>query len=316
MDIEIVVSIICNTYNHEKHIRCALEGFVMQKTDFAFEVLIHDDASTDNTATIIKEYEHKYPNLIKPIYQKENQYSRGVSISRVFQYPRAKGKYIALCEGDDYWTDPYKLQKQVNALEAHPEIDICAHAANTVRDEKIVGIVAPVKESSVLSIEQVIQGGGGYVTTASLMYRQDMLDAEYAFHHILSLDYVTQIRGSLRGGMLYLSDCMSVYRLAVDGSWTVRMQKRSDMYAKHMERVNEMLRVLDEETNYRYAKTIQKKIALNEVGLLMTMRKYREVLTRRHWRGFQALSLKNKIKVCVYAVCPQMADFRHKQALN
>jgi len=97
----------------------------MQKTDFAFEILIHDDASTDGTADIIREYEKKYPDLIKPIYQVENQYSKGGGISIRFNFPRAEGKYIALCEGDDYWIDPFKLQKQVDFLEANPEYGLC-----------------------------------------------------------------------------------------------------------------------------------------------------------------------------------------------
>ena len=118
---EPLVSILCLTYNHEPFICECLEGFLMQKTNFPFEILIHDDASTDKTANIIHEYEAKYPDIIKPIYQTENQYSKRVAITANFQLPRAKGKYIALCEGDDYWTDPYKLQKQVDFLEANPE---------------------------------------------------------------------------------------------------------------------------------------------------------------------------------------------------
>lgn len=120
-NVEPLVSIDCITYNHEAFISEAIESFLMQKTDFTFEILIHDDASTDQTATIIRDYEKKYPDIIKPIYQKENQYSQDVEISRQFQFPRAMGKYIAFCEGDDYWTDPYKLQKQVDFLEAHPD---------------------------------------------------------------------------------------------------------------------------------------------------------------------------------------------------
>ena len=111
------VSICCITYNHEKYISECLDGFIKQKTDFTFEVLIHDDASTDKTATIIREYEAKHPDIIKPIYQTENQFSKGVSVSNVYNFPRVKGKYIAMCEGDDYWTDPLKLQKQVDYLE-------------------------------------------------------------------------------------------------------------------------------------------------------------------------------------------------------
>lgn len=116
-----MVSVCCQSYNQEPYIRQCLEGFIIQKTNFLFEVLIHDDASTDKTADIIREYEAKYPDIIKPIYQIENKYSKGISIFREFQYPKAKGKYIAICEGDDYWIDPLKLQNQVDFLEANSD---------------------------------------------------------------------------------------------------------------------------------------------------------------------------------------------------
>jgi len=119
-----LVSICCLTYNHEKYIRVCLEGFLMQQANFDFEVLIHDDASTDKTADIIREFETKYPNIIKPIYQSENQYSKGVGVTRVYNFTRAQGKYIAMCEGDDYWTDPLKLQKQVDFLEANKDFGV------------------------------------------------------------------------------------------------------------------------------------------------------------------------------------------------
>jgi glycosyltransferase involved in cell wall biosynthesis len=122
-----LVSICCLTFNHEKYIRDAIEGFLMQKTSFPIEIIIHDDASTDNTASIIREYEEKYPDIVKPIYQKENQWSKGIKPSPNYVWPKAQGKYIALCEGDDYWTDSHKLQKQVNFLEAHPECVLCHH---------------------------------------------------------------------------------------------------------------------------------------------------------------------------------------------
>ncbi len=125
-----VVSICCITFNHEAYIREAIEGFILQKTNFPIEILIHDDASTDNTSTIIKEYELKFPELIKPIYQKENQYSQGVRPISKFNFERSKGKYIAVCEGDDYWTDPFKLQKQVDILEQNKNGNIVAVVTN------------------------------------------------------------------------------------------------------------------------------------------------------------------------------------------
>lgn len=122
---DIIVSICCITYNHEKFIRDAIEGFLMQKTTFNFEILINDDASTDNTQQIIREYETKYPELIFPIYHKENQWSKGVKPNQAFNFPRARGKYIAMCEGDDYWTDTMKLQKQVEFMDENLEYSFC-----------------------------------------------------------------------------------------------------------------------------------------------------------------------------------------------
>ena len=128
MDSKPLVCILTITYNHEPYIHDALEGFVMQKTDFPFVAIVHDDASTDGTAAIIREYAEKYPDIIKPILETENQYSKhDGSLGRIMQNAaRASGaKYIALCEGDDYWTDPLKLQKQVDFLETHPDYSMC-----------------------------------------------------------------------------------------------------------------------------------------------------------------------------------------------
>lgn len=130
-----LVSVNCLVYNHEPYLRDCFEGFVKQKTSFPIEILVHDDASTDHSADIIREYTAKYPDLFKPIYQTENQYSKGISISATYQFPRAKGKYIAMCEGDDYWTDPLKLQKQVEFLEEHEDFVVAFHNAKIINDD-------------------------------------------------------------------------------------------------------------------------------------------------------------------------------------
>jgi glycosyltransferase involved in cell wall biosynthesis len=120
----VIVSIRCATYNHEPYIRQTLDGFVMQKTNFRFEAIVHDDASTDGTAAIIREYAEKYPDIIKPIYETENQYSKhDGSLNRIME-SAMRGKYVALCEGDDYWVDPLKLQKQVDIMEKDGKIGL------------------------------------------------------------------------------------------------------------------------------------------------------------------------------------------------
>ena len=122
---DVLVSIRCTVYNHEPYLRQCLDGFVMQKTNFRFEAIIHDDVSTDNSANIIREYAAKYPDIIKPIFETENQYSKHDGSLMRIMTEACRGKYFAGCEGDDYWTDPLKLQKQVDYLESHPDCMLC-----------------------------------------------------------------------------------------------------------------------------------------------------------------------------------------------
>ena len=164
-------TICCITYNHEEYIRDAIESFLMQKTHFPFEIIIHDDASTDKTAEIIKEYEIKYPDIIKPIYQTENQYSKGKKAS-LFTFMAARGKYIAFCEGDDYWIDPLKLQKQTELMEKYPDCYISFHPAiirsfDETIENRMLGFYS--EKTTIFPAEKVILGGGGFMHTGSIM---------------------------------------------------------------------------------------------------------------------------------------------------
>ena len=247
------VSVICNTYNQEAYIAKTLDGFVNQKTSFLFEVLVHDDASTDSTPQIVRSYAEKYPDLIKPIYQIENQYSKKVRITAEIQMPRAKGDYIAFCEGDDYWIDCYKLQKQFDALEQHPEINICANAAYREIDGVIIEKAFPCKRNCMFSVEQVIINDGDFVATASLFFRKSMFDDDqYTFCRTKSLDYAWQIRGAMNNGMLFLGDVMSVYRVSATGSWTARTMHDLQGTVNMLDSVIQLLELVDLETDKAY----------------------------------------------------------------
>ncbi len=134
MNDNIEVSVICITYNQENYIEKTLSNIVSQKTNFRFEVIVHDDASTDGTADVVRSYAERYPDLIKPILQKENQHSKKVKITSSL-LPKAQGKYFAFCEGDDYWCDDYKLQKQYDAMEDNPECCICVHKTQNINED-------------------------------------------------------------------------------------------------------------------------------------------------------------------------------------
>ena len=308
----IAVSIICNAYNHELYIRDALESFVMQRTSFTFEVLVHDDASTDKTADIIREYEAKYPDIIKPIYQTENQYTKG-GVTR-FQEPRIKGKYVAFCEGDDYWTDPYKLQKQYDVMEAHPEVDICAHSAIKINAEnkQQIAVIAPRNKDCIISTEDVIYGEGGFVATNSLFYRAELYSKNYEFRKILRLDYTLQILGSLRGGMLYLSDYMSAYRYMVPGSWTSNYVKDEKKQEALFEKKQKMLDSLNRETAYKYGNIIKKRMLKNEAARLIEKNELKEVLKKKYREVLKDYSFIFRLKLLLKAYFPFLVTLKNK----
>lgn len=213
---DILVSISCATYNHESYIRQCLEGFVMQKTNFEFEILIHDDASTDGTTTIIREYVDKYPNLIKPIFQTENQYSKGVPISQTYNWPRARGKYIALCEGDDYWTDPYKLQKQVDFLEANPEYSMCYTNILRYNQKKDFFDDWILSDENVITIDDLMLYNR--VHTLTVLCRKDLLlrynqEISFLLPKLPMGDYPMWLWMSLQGPIYHFQEKMGVYRV-------------------------------------------------------------------------------------------------------
>lgn len=261
MEQNIVVSVVCNAFNHGKYIAQALESFVTQKTEFSFEVLVHDDASTDETAEIIRQYAEKYPEIVKPWYQTENQYSKHTPITRKFQYARAQGKYLAWCEGDDYWTDPLKLQKQVDALEKYPEADICAHRSVTVRDGVEGKAYPEIPKDCLLTADQVINGGGAFVSTNSLMFRRSLIDSRFDYTDRYNLDFVLQISGSLRGGMVFLKDVMAAYRVMSEGSWTQKNKNNTAWFAKHRQKLKGVLEQIDADTEYVHTVSLKKCIA-------------------------------------------------------
>ena len=164
----------------------------------------------------------------------------GVDIIQRYQFPRVKGKYFAFCEGDDYWNDPYKLQKQYDALEAHPEINICATAAYAINanTKKILYKIAPANCKTIIRTEDIILGGGGYIATASLMYRSSINNKIPKYRAYLKLDYTLQIQGSIPNGMIYLNETTVVYRLLSDNSWTKRQKNNIDRQINTITKIN------------------------------------------------------------------------------
>lgn len=216
-----LVSICCITYNHAPYIRQCLDGFVMQKTNFTFEVLVHDDASTDDTADIIREYEARYPGIIKPIYQTENQYSQGVNVNRTYNYPRAHGKYIALCEGDDYWIDPLKLQKQVDMLEANENVMMVYTGFQTVnmKGENVCfdNFEYYQRKSKTGDVFRLLLQSNFIMTLTTCYRRECLIDNPILDNCPKSLDYALFLTAAAMGDVVYLPESTACYRRVPTG---------------------------------------------------------------------------------------------------
>jgi glycosyltransferase involved in cell wall biosynthesis len=256
-----MVSILCLAYNHEKYIAQALDSFINQKTNFKYEVIINEDCSSDNTKKIIQQYEKRYPTIIKPIYQKENQYSKKVNIEVDYLIPNAKGKYFCFCEGDDYFIDNNKLQKQYDFLENNMDYNFCVHNAIKVNSQgEKIGEVRTVNCSSDLKCEDFISGGGSFVVTNSIFARKILLNDIPVFLKNFPLDYFWQIYLSSKGKTFCFSNEMSAYRFNTEGSWTNKMKKDLDKKIIHNKRVIKGLMEFDDYSNKEYHSLIIKHI--------------------------------------------------------
>lgn len=255
-----MVSINCLVYNHQPYLRECLEGFVCQETNFDFEVLIHDDASTDGSVAIIKEYVERYPHIFKPIYQKVNQYSRRVAFLRKIQRERARGKYFTFCEGDDYWIDKHKLQRQVDFLEAHPDYNLCFHDCK-VWDEENQCMMSSWQSlgnsREVLLSEFFSKKVDAY--TLSMMFRTEHYQES---GHIASCapvgDYPAVLLAMYYGKAYYMQEQMGVYRLNRPGSWSLR-KRTYGFYKDYCWRYIRFFIAFNRFTGYKYRWRVYRK---------------------------------------------------------
>lgn len=311
---QVAVSVCCITYNHEKYVRKTLEGFVNQKTNFKFEVLVHDDASTDNTAEIIKEYAGKYPDIIKPIIQTENQYSTNPNVQETFNYPRVTGKYVAFCEGDDYWTDPMKLQKQYDAMENNPECMICVHKTRCIdKDGNMLDEIFPK-----IDIDEEIISAETYLhyelnesiwlfQTSSYFVRKEIIQAYLdGFVQQYPAGDITLVMLSLSKGLcFYIPEEMSCYRKDSGGVMSglkVDIQKNISF----LERKILGHKQFDELMNRKYHETFQNAILFSEIQICKLKGDYKSIRDTKYKDIRRKLSLKGRFIIWIGAYFPKL----------
>lgn len=280
-----LASINCVTYNHAPYIRQALDSFLMQKTDFDYEILVHDDASTDGTSEIIREYAAKYPGKIKPLIQSENQYSQGIdNISGAFNFPRASGKYIFMCDGDDYFVSPYKLQKQVDYMEANKECTLCIHSAaiHLVGKAFTKKQMRPYTNSRKISPQEMIDKTSGYAMSSMAFPLSLVKELPDYYVDCPVGDTPIQLMAAEKGYGYYFDEPMSAYRVGVAGSWTV--SGKSGDYARkqkvYYERMKRVYKEFDSATKGRFHSSVKSASLRTYYQTMVNTRQFKEIYKR------------------------------------
>ena len=249
MSEKIMVSVMCTAFNHKEYIREALEGMVNQQTDFDYEILINDDVSTDGTADIVREYAEKYPAKVRAFFPENNLYSQNIDVYYHTFFPNARGKYVAFCEGDDYWTDMTKLQQQVDFLESHPEYSACVHntelfyCAGNHENEPLI----KREGERDVEFEDILPGMNNAWHTSSLMAKTELLKNPPDYYYVACDygfgDYPYGIWLRFNGPVHFIDRCMSVYRINSNmGSWSSGVDYATDKLVTFITGVVEMLR--------------------------------------------------------------------------
>lgn len=258
-----LVSVCCLAYKHEKYISQAIDSFVMQQTNFQFEIVIGEDCSPDRTRKIIQQYADRYPHLIKPIFHQENVGAINNFLSVISQ---CKGTFVAICEGDDYWTDPCKLQVQVDAmLSAGRECSLSFHAATIVdaTDESEKRVKRSARHDRIFQVDEMITGGGSLICTPSMMFRRDVLNnlPEY-FKQYSASDYALSLVAASSGITIYLNRVFCAYRVNVSSSATTVMSGM-DLSEALKYRINsiQMLNAFNALTFGEYSGAVKRKIS-------------------------------------------------------
>ncbi len=255
LNTDIAVTVVCTCYNQASYIRDALEGFIAQKTSFPYEVIVHDDASTDGTSEIILEYAKRFPKLIIPVIQTENKVSQGIGIYKDYISPLVHGRYIAKCEGDDYWIDENKLQKQFDFLENNKDYTMVVHNAYVI--DYAANIVYLSEKSDYdkdKTMEDIIHEGGGLLNpTASFFYRVNAKKIDCSNFNAPVGDHFMMMSLVAGSKLRWMSEPMSVYRYGAVNSFTGRVRAgNKESIERYKQRYISALKSMDEATSYLY----------------------------------------------------------------
>lgn len=296
------VLVFCYAYNHEKYISECIDSILNQKVDFNVKIIIHNDHSTDSTLKIIKEYSERYPNIIKIVSQNKNLYDPAHGLLPIFCYLRKyhEGNFIAVCEGDDYWTDPYKIVCQTRIMKQFPELSFCVHKVNVMNDStKLIERTIPAKKfklhSGIISSDKFIRLTSIRYPfqTSSYFFRvldfSNYLDNLPTFAKIMPTEDESLLLyfGQL-GNVAYFNQPMSIYRKFSEGSWSNDHKDPNKVHQgnNRLKKMAEAVKEFDKYTNYRFHNYCSKRIVKHEFRILMNSGKVDDIFRNKQFKKY------------------------------
>ena len=316
---DIRVSVLCTAYQHADFIREALESFVTQQTDFAFEVIVSDDASTDGTADIIRDYAERYPGVVRPILLTENQYSKGVNLYDKYLFPAARGEYLAACEGDDCWTDPTKLRRQVDFLDSHPDYTACVH--NTVARFTKTGEERVLFEQSGdrdVPFSQVLRGMSHAFHTSSIVARREYVVNPPDFRNVAYsygfTDYAVGLWLTLNGKVRFLDRPMSLYRIGSNPSaWSSGVDTAYPKLRRFVRGEIAMLRALKPHVSAGQAALVDGVLLEREYELLYIEGRVNEMVKPPYRDIHRRMGLSRRVSTALKLAFPRLHQWYRKR---
>lgn len=304
-----LVTVIIPTHDHAPFVRRAVESVLAQKTTFSFDVLIHDDASTDGTDAIVKDLAERHPDQISLILQTVNQYKTDKKIQTHILYPRITAKYTAICDGDDLWTDENKLQSQVDYLESHPNCTLCISGADKIDvNDRVIGAAAPYDADCVVSVDDMIRAGGEFCSSNTIVAPTALLNTQPDFCELTEVeDIPVHLWCTINGYAWYIAKHMAAYRYAVPGSWSVRQNAATrETQATTCRGVIGLLQGFDAYTNGKYKASFEDAILYQEFRIRCIEHDLR-ALKRPPYRAFYLeLPKKRRLRLWLERYAPHL----------
>ena len=308
------------TYNQKDYIEQCINSILDQQIDIDFDILIHDDCSDDGTYEILINYQRQYPEKISIIHQESRKFLIDGFNMMIFKYvvPHINSKYVAYCDGDDYWCDEYKLEKQYEFMELHPEYAMCFHNSYQLKHNNDMSSLWYIKDEDDIGLQDLISEKPGVpIATSSFLVKSSVFKDFSDWRKEYSVeDLPLYITAALTGKIHRLKDIMCVYRQFSQGSWSSQNQGNVERLISHQENLIKAINTFNAQTECKYDYLVKNHIAACEFRIAMLKRDYKSILSKKNKRFINQLSKKTRLSLKLQYMFPHLYNIFQRKKNN